>query len=54
VEQEFMQQKHPVSKGEVQSWLEAHGFVVTQSCGDYSGATYEDASERAILWARKE
>jgi SAM-dependent methyltransferase len=53
VEREYVQQKHPVSTGEVRAWLETHGFVVEQLYGDRAGNPYTGASERAIFWARK-
>lgn len=53
IEQEYFQQKHPVSTGEVRSWLEAHGFVIEQLCGDRKGNPYTTESDRAIFWARK-
>lgn len=53
IEKEYVQQKHPVSKGEVESWLVAHGFVVEQLYGNWDGTPYSNASERAIFWARK-
>jgi len=54
VEKEYIQQKHPVSKIEVQTWLEAYGFVIEQVYGDRNGNPYTEASNRAIFWARKE
>lgn len=53
VEREFLQQKHPVSTAEVQSWLEAHGFATTRLCGDNSGGPHTSASERAVFWAQR-
>ena len=53
VEQEYIQQKHPVSTAEVQTWLESQGFVVERLYGDRAGNPYTQASERAIFWARK-
>jgi SAM-dependent methyltransferase len=53
IEQEYIQQKHPVSKGEVQNWLERHGFVIESVFGDRSGASYTVNSPRAIFWARR-
>lgn len=54
VEKEYVQQKHPVSTVEVQTWLEAHGFIVEQLYGDRAGNPYTEASSRAIFWARKQ
>jgi hypothetical protein len=54
VERGFEQQKHPVSAGEVRSWLEAHGFTIASFCGDYAGSPFTTESERAIFWARKD
>jgi SAM-dependent methyltransferase len=53
IEQEYIQQKHPVSRGEVQGWLEKDGFMIERIYGDRSGAAYNDASPRAIFWARR-
>jgi SAM-dependent methyltransferase len=53
IEQEYIQQKHPVSKDEVQSWLEMCGFRIEDVYGNYDGAPYADMSARAIFWARR-
>jgi SAM-dependent methyltransferase len=53
IENEYVQQKHPVSKAEVQQWLESHGFTVKQVYGDRAGNSYNDESPRAIFWAEK-
>ncbi len=53
VEQEYIQQKHPVSKLEVQDWLEKHGFIVEGIHGNYAGEPYTGASQRAIFWSRR-
>ncbi|MDY7078475.1 MAG: class I SAM-dependent methyltransferase [Chloroflexota bacterium] len=53
VEKEYIQQKHPVSTVEVQTWLEANRFVVEQLYGDRAGNPYTETSGRAIFWARK-
>jgi hypothetical protein len=53
LEQEYIQQKHPVSRQEVQDWLEKHGFVIDGIYGDYHGASYTDVSARAIFWTRR-
>ena len=50
---EYVQQKHPCSTGEVRGWMEGHGFVVEHLFGDRTGNPYTDASGRAIFWARK-
>jgi SAM-dependent methyltransferase len=50
----FFQQKHPVSFGEVQFWLEKHGFNTEQTFGDRFGGPYNSDSLRATFWARKE
>ncbi|HET9915028.1 MAG TPA: class I SAM-dependent methyltransferase [Anaerolineales bacterium] len=50
VEQEYVQQKHPVSKDEVQGWLEKYGFRIEGVYGNYDGARYADTSPRAIFW----
>jgi len=49
----YIQQKHPVSKGEVQTWLERYGFVIEKIFGDRAGNPYQPQSPRAIFWARK-
>ena len=51
IEQEYIQQKHPVSKDEVQNWLETYGFRIEGMYGDHDGASYTDTSPRAIFWA---
>lgn len=53
IEQEYIQQKHPVSKSEVQDWLEKHSFMIEGIYGNYDGAPYTEASPRAIFWARR-
>lgn len=53
VEKECVQQKQPVSTVEVQTWLEANGFVIEQLYGDRAGNPYTETSSRAIFWARK-
>ena len=50
---EYTQQKHPVSRLEVQSWLEQHGLTVEGLYGDRSGGPYTEAGGRMIFWARK-
>jgi hypothetical protein len=52
-EKEYIQQKHPVSAVEVQTWLEAHGFAIEQLYGDRAGNPYTEISQRAIFWARR-
>ena len=53
VEKTYLQQKHPVSQVEVQTWLEAHGFTVERLYGDRAGNPYTDSAKRAIFWAEK-
>jgi SAM-dependent methyltransferase len=53
IDQEYIQQKHPVSKGEVQSWLERCGFSIEGIFGRHDGAPYTDTTPRAIFWARR-
>ena len=53
IETEYIQQKHPVSQGEVQAWLERYGFVIEKTFGNCAGSPYTPASGRAIFWARK-
>ncbi len=50
---ERLQQKHPVSFGEVKDWLEEHSFVIEKTFGDRAGNPYSADSPRAIFWARK-
>jgi hypothetical protein len=52
VEREYVQQKHPVSTVEVQTWLETHGFIIEQTYGDRAGNPYTETLSRAIFWAR--
>ncbi len=52
-EYQFTQQKHPVSKDEVQTWLEKHGFEVLEVYGDHLANPYHENSLKAIFWARK-
>jgi SAM-dependent methyltransferase len=52
-EYQFTQQKHPVSKVEVQTWLEKHGFEILAVYGDHSENPYTQNSLKAIFWARK-
>jgi len=53
IESSYIQQKHPVSTYEVQSWLEKHGFEIIKKYGNTSGEAYTEDSERAIFWAQK-
>ncbi len=53
VEKAYIQQKHPVSTVEVQTWLETHGFIIERTYGDRAGNPYTETSSRAIFWARK-
>lgn len=50
---EFFQQKHPVSKIEVEAWLKKHNFKILAIYGDYAGNSYQDSSGRAIFLAKK-
>lgn len=52
-EYQFTQQKHPVSKVEVQTWLEKHGFEILEVFGDHEGNPYSQNSQKAIFWARR-
>lgn len=49
----YIQQKHPVSTGEMRAWLVQHGFVIEQHYGSRDGEPYRDALPRSIFWARK-
>lgn len=53
IENEFIQQKHPVSTYELKNWLNKYGFEVEKLYGDTDGSDYTDNSRRAIFWARK-
>ncbi len=53
IERTFEQQKHPVSRAEVQTWLEQHGFTVEGLYGDRRGGPYLESGTRMIFWARK-
>jgi len=53
LERDVLQRKHPVSAGEVRSWLEKHGFTILCQLGDRAGSDYKPDSPRAIFWARK-
>jgi SAM-dependent methyltransferase len=50
---EYIQQKHPVSRAEVQAWLTGHGFDVRGLYGDRQGGVYTETSARMIFWAEK-
>lgn len=50
---EYKGKKHPVTKAEVEGWLNEHGFVIEEVFGDREGNTYTPESNRAIFWARK-
>ncbi len=52
IQREYVQQKHPVSRLEAQTWLESSGFVVEGLYGDRRGAPYVESGERMIFWAR--
>lgn len=54
IERTFEQQKHPVSRQEVQTWLEQHGFTVEGLYGDRRGGPYLEAGSRMIFWAKRE
>ncbi|MCF7920440.1 MAG: class I SAM-dependent methyltransferase [Candidatus Cloacimonetes bacterium] len=53
--QEFslIQQKHPVSKLEVEHWLINSGFSILRVFGDYQATIYNKNSPRAVFWAQK-
>lgn len=52
IEQEYIQQKHPVSYTEMVKWLDLYGFEIVACYGDHEGNPYTDDSPRAIFWAR--
>ncbi len=51
-EYEYIRQTHPVSCGEVQAWLEQHGFEIEHVLGERDGSPYVETASRAIFWAR--
>ncbi|MFZ6026180.1 MAG: class I SAM-dependent methyltransferase [Chloroflexota bacterium] len=53
LESEYIQQKHPVSAGEMRTWLERYGLIIEQFFGDRVQNPYTPHSPRAIFWARK-
>jgi SAM-dependent methyltransferase len=53
IEQDYIQQKHPVSKAEVQGWLEKHDFMIESIYGNRGGIPYTDTSSRATFWATR-
>jgi len=53
VERAYIQQKHPISTGELKIWLEKHGFTIEQLYGTWKREFYTDTSPRAIFWAKK-
>lgn len=53
VEREYIQQTHPVSTHEVETWLTDHGLIIEHHYGDRQGNPYTPDSPRAIFWARK-
>lgn len=53
LEQEYIQQKHPVSRAELANWLRKQGFIVEGLYGNYGAVPYSDRAPRAIFWARK-
>jgi SAM-dependent methyltransferase len=53
IEQAYIQQKHPVSTGEVKLWLEKYGFMIEHLYGTRKRDSYTDTSPRAIFWAKK-
>lgn len=53
IEHEYIRQTHPVSCGEVQAWLERHGFEIEHVLGERDGSPYVETSSRAIFWARR-
>lgn len=44
LEREYIQQKHPVSIGEVRGWLDTRGFIIED---------FKETPGRATYWARK-
>lgn len=53
IEQTYMQQKHPVSTGEMTGWLKKYGFTIQRLFGSRAGDDYTPTSERAIFWAQR-
>ena len=52
-EYSYIQQKHPVSTGEIHGWLDKYSFIIDQLYGSRGSEVYTDESPRAIFWARK-
>jgi len=52
-EAEVIQQKHPVSAGEVRGWIEKHGFEIERNYGNTDDEPYRPELNRATFWARK-
>jgi hypothetical protein len=51
---EYTAAKHPVSKDEVQRWLEQSGYEILQVFADRAGTAYRaGGGKRAIFWARR-
>lgn len=50
---EYFADKHPVSKAEVQRWLEEGGWDILDIFGDRSGTPYGQGGNRAIFWAQR-
>jgi SAM-dependent methyltransferase len=53
MQQEYIQQKHPVSATEVRGWLDRNGFQILAHYGTRAGQSYTETSPRAIFWAKK-
>ena len=49
---EWIEQKHPPSTVEMQTWLHKYGFVIENLWGDRKRSPYTDKSGRAVFWAR--
>lgn len=52
IEQEYIQQKHPISVEEVQKWLSMYDFEIKGFYGDRKGQPFTKDSDRAIFWAQ--
>jgi SAM-dependent methyltransferase len=50
---EWIEQKHPSSTMEMQTWLQKYSFVIENLWGDRKQSPYADQSSRAVFWARR-
>lgn len=50
----YSRRKHPVTAKEVRSWLDKYHFRILNLFGDIEGNPYNEESQQAIFWVRKE